>query len=60
HHTVFNMTSPAADDSYAAQLIRGASASTAPAVNLPASIVMGFNVRGVGCGPNVYCWNDRH
>ncbi|MGZ3651112.1 MAG: hypothetical protein ACXVB9_19655 [Bdellovibrionota bacterium] len=60
HHTVFNMTSPAADDSYAAQLIRGASASTAPAVNLPASIVMGFNVRGVGCGTNVYCWNDRH
>jgi len=59
HYTVFNMTSPVADDSFAAQIIRGASSTTAPAVNLPASIVMTFNVRGVGCGTNVYCWNDR-
>jgi len=56
--TIFHMTSPAADSSYGRKIVRGESAAT-NAIFVPDKVVMKFNVRGVGCGQNVYCWNDR-
>ena len=28
-------------------------------INRPDKVVIKFNVRGIGCSTNVYCWNDR-
>jgi hypothetical protein len=57
-YTVFHMTSPPADHDYGRLITRGASPAT-NAIYVPDKVVMRLNVRGVGCGTNVYCWNDR-